>query len=129
MSEMPLPESEAHRRAHARLRVGIAARIETLEGQQGVRLVDLSQSGAQVILSEPGEIRRAVLCWLDFEAFGAVVWREGEHLGIEFEELLPMEQLIQTRQLAPSVVRKEVFGDRQAARDWVAGNIDLGSER
>jgi hypothetical protein len=93
-----------------------------------VRLVDLSQSGAHVIVSHSEPVRRAVLCWLEFEAFGFEVCREGGHLGLEFEELVPLKVLYETRQRAPSVVRKEAFGDRDAARDWVAGNLDIGSE-
>jgi hypothetical protein len=124
-----MTSSEAHRRHHPRLRLGIAAAIETLEGTLGVRLIDLSQSGAHVIVSQHDEIRRAVLCWLEFEAFGTVVWREDEHVGLEFEELVPMDALLETRQRAPSVVRIEALGDRLAARDWASGNLDLGAER
>lgn len=129
MSKPAVVQPETHRRAHARLRVGIAARFETLDGQQDVRLVDLSQSGAHIVLAGDGEIRRGVLCWLQFEAFGDVVWRDGNDAGIEFEELLPIEQLMETRERAPSIVRDEALGDRIAARDFVAGNVDLGAER
>ena len=126
MSDMAVPGTEAHRRQHARLRLGMPARLETLEGQQPVRLVDLSQSGAQVVLEHPHEVRRAVLCWLDFEAFGIVAWREDDHVGLEFEELVPMDQLFETRQRAPDVVRAETMGDYGAARDFVAGTFNPG---
>ena len=129
MSDTPAVQPDAHRRQHALLRLGIAASLETLDGQQNVRLVDLSQGGAQVILSREEPLRRAVLCWLDFEAFGVVVRHEGIKVGLEFDEQLPMEWLLHTRQLAPSIVRNETLGDRAAARDWVAGNLDIGSER
>lgn len=129
MTKPAVVQPETHRRAHARLRVGIAARFETLDGQEAVRLVDLSQSGAHIVVTGAGEIRRGVLCWLQFEAFGDVVWRDGDDAGIEFEELLPIEQLMETRERAPSIVRDEALGDRLAARDFVAGSIDLGAER
>ena len=125
MSEAPASQSSAHRRAFARLRVGIAARLETLDGQQNVRLLDLSQSGAQVILSEPGPARRGVLCWLGFEAFGEVVWREQDHAGLEFEGVLPMEWLLETRERAPMVVRDDVL---DAARAWASGQGRSGTE-
>ena len=126
MPDTPAIPPEAHRRQHARLRVGIAARLETLEGQQAVRLVDLSQSGAQVVLSQQVPFRRGVLCWLDFEAFGAVAWQDGENMGLEFEELVPMDQLFETRQRAPEVVRAQALGDYGAARDFVAGTFNPG---
>src|SRR4051812_8296977 len=127
MSELPVAKPEAHRRQHARLRLGIPARLESLEGNEAVRLIDLSQSGAHVVLTKPHDLRRAVLCWLEFEAFGFVAWREGDHVGMEFEELVPMEQLFETRQRAPDVVRAETIGDYAAARDFVAGTLHQGS--
>lgn len=126
MSDSPVTQAQAHRRAHARLRVGIAAQLETLDGQQDVRLIDLSQSGAQVILSEAAELRRGVLCWLGLEAFGFVVWREGDHVGLEFDELLPMEKLLETRDRAPTIVRDQALA---AAREWVSGSGHSGTER
>ena len=129
MTDSPHATADAHRRQHARLRLGIPARLESLDGQQPVRLIDLSQSGAQVVVSRPDEMRRGVLCWCDFEAFGIIAWRDGDHLGIEFEELVPMDQLFETRQRAPDVVRAETVSDYTAARDFVAGTLNQGSER
>ena len=126
MSDLPVAGAPAHRRQHARLRLGMPARLETLDGNQPVRLIDLSQSGAQVVLEQRRELRRAVLCWLDFEAFGFVAWRDEDHVGIEFEELVPMEQLFETRQRAPDVVRAETIGDYGAGRDFVAGTFNPG---
>jgi hypothetical protein len=126
MSELPDLKPEAHRRQHPRLRLGIPARLESLDGNESVRLIDLSQSGAHVVLAGPHDLRRAVLCWLGFEAFGFVAWREGDHVGMEFEELVPMEQLFETRQRAPDVVRAEILGDYGVARDFVAGTFNPG---
>ena len=125
MSETPATSSQAHRRAYSRLRVGIAAHLETLDGQQDVRLLDLSQSGAKVILSETASVRRGVLCWLGFEAFGEVVWREGNQAGLEFEGVLPAESLLETRNRAPTVVRDDAL---EAARDWASGTGRSGTE-
>ena len=82
------------RREYSRLRLGIAARLETVTGKQSVRLTDLSQNGARLILSQPADIRDAVLTWLGFEAFGSIIWREGDQAGMHFDELVPMEQLL-----------------------------------
>jgi hypothetical protein len=125
----PERQDQAPRRAFSRLRLGITAQLETLDGRQRVRLIDLSQGGAHVILSQAGDIRQAVLTWLRFETFGTVVWREGVHIGLKFDKLLPLAVLVETRQRAPSVVREEAMGAQQAAREWVAGIFNPGSER
>jgi hypothetical protein len=129
MSQPLAGQTNERRREQGRLPLGIAARVETLEGQQPVRLIDLSQKGAHVILSQVGEVRRGVLAWLEFEAFGFVAWSSGDHVGFEFDEDVPLEQIIETRNRAPSVVREESLSIEQAARDWVEGKLNQGSER
>ena len=53
-------DDQAPRRAYSRLHLGISAQLETLDGRQRVRMIDLSQGGAHLILSKPGDIRQAV---------------------------------------------------------------------
>jgi len=129
MTELPVHDDQAPRRAYSRLRLGISARLETLEGRQRVRLIDLSQGGAHVVVSQTGDIRQAVLTWLNFETFGTVAWTEGPHIGLKFDRSLPLGVLVETRQRAPSVVKEEAMGAQLAARDWVAGVSHAGSER
>lgn len=129
MSDSPEDQGQAPRRAYSRLRLGIAAQLETLDGPQKVRLIDLSQGGAHVILSQPGRLRQAVVTWLHFETFGTVAWQEGQHIGLHFDKLLPLAVLVETRRQAPSVVREEAMGAYETAREWVAGTIHAGSER
>lgn len=74
-----------------------------------------------MVVSELGDLRQGVLRWLDFDAFGSVVWREDSHLGFAFDSPLPFETLIETRHRAPSVVREEALLAQQAAREWVTG--------
>jgi hypothetical protein len=123
MTDVPVHDDQAPRRAYSRLRLGISAQLQTLEGRQRVRLMDLSQGGAHVILSQPSgsDIRQAVLTWLDFETFGTVAWQDEQNLGLEFDRRLPLSVLVETRQRAPSVVREEAMVAEQAAREWVAG--------
>ena len=129
MSQSPGQQADGQRRAHGRLQVGIAAQLETLDGHLPVRLIDLSQKGAHVILRRSCELRRGVLYWLDFEAFGVVAWTDDSHVGLEFDEPLPLEHLIETRNRAPSVVREESLSAQSAARDWVAGTLNQGVDR
>lgn len=107
-------------RRFARLDVGIAARFTTLAGEQPVRLMNLSQNGARLVLSEPAEAGAGVLNWLDFETFGELTWQEGDTIGIAFDEVLSPGVLAQTRRRAPTVVREE---ELRVARAWIAGEI------
>lgn len=129
MTDAPECQEQAPRRAFSRLRLGISARLETIDGRQKVRLIDLSQGGARVILSQPGAVRQGVLTWLQFETFGTAAWQEDDHLGLTFDVMLPLPVVVETRQRAPSVVRDEAMGVENAAREWVAGRSHLGSER
>jgi hypothetical protein len=122
MTSTAASPDENHRRAFARLRVGVGARFETLHGAQAVRLTDLSQGGAQVILSRPDEAGPGVLTWLGYEAFGELAWREDDTIGLTFDTLLAPGCLAQTRLQAPSVVRDEELGE-SLAKAWVSGEI------
>jgi hypothetical protein len=100
--------------------VGIGARLETLSGAQPVRLVNLSQGGAQLILSDPDKAGEGVLTWLEFEGFGELAWRRDAEIGLTFVPPLAPRCLAETRRRAPAVVRDEERGESMA-RAWVAG--------
>lgn len=87
-----------------------------------MRLVDLSQGGAQIILSKMEKPAAGLLTWLNFEAFGEAVWQDGDCLGLKFDKLLPLGCLVSTRKKAPSVVRAEALGD-ELAQAWVSGEL------
>ncbi|WP_305095743.1 PilZ domain-containing protein [Croceibacterium aestuarii] len=130
-SRAPSLNVPAHnpRREHARLRLGIPASFITLRGKQTVRLVDLSQGGAHVIMRDGAKVREGVLSWMRYEVFAEVVWQDGDAIGMAFDEPISREALLQTRQFAPSVVRAETMGASDAARQFVAGSIHNGAER
>ena len=117
----PAPDDEP-RRGHARLQLGIAAQLQTLDGPQRVRLMDLSQGGAHLVLSRPEPLKQAFLSWLGFEAFGDIVWQNAREAGMRFDRLLPLGQLVETRRCAPSVVRDEEHATQDEARAWVTGD-------
>ena len=118
----PQSLDEDGRRRFARLNVGIGARFTTLAGEQPVRLVNLSQKGAKLILSAPGDAGAGVLTWLDFETFGELAWQEEDTIGIVFDKLLTPGCMAQTRLRAPSIVREEESGAK-LAQAWIAGEI------
>lgn len=110
------------RRAAPRLQLGIGARFDTLDGRQNVRLIDLSQGGAHVILSQPGEVSEGVLAWLGFDSYAAAAWQRDDHVGLTFDRPLPLAWLVETRKRAPSVVQEEAMGS-ELARAWVSGGL------
>lgn len=117
-------QPEQHRRGHARLRLGIAAELMTLDGRKRVTLLDLSQSGARVRLNEPGRLRQAMLYWIEFEAFGLVVWQDGLQVGLEFEPPISEATVLATRSWQPSEHVRQVRAEqRQFARNWATGRV------
>lgn len=108
-------------RSYGRLPLGIPAHLETIHGRKTVRLVDLSQGGAHVVVPADLQIRDCVLTWLGLEAFCTAAWRDGEHLGLTFEEPLALGKLVATRNVAPSIIREESLSAETAAREWVQG--------
>jgi hypothetical protein len=124
MTELPVDHGQAPRRLHLRLQLGISAQLETLDGRQRVDLIDLSQGGAHLILSQDSGCHEAVLTWLHFETFGTVVWHEGRDICLEFDKPLPLGVLVETRLRAPTVVRDE---EEAAAREWATGTSNPAS--
>jgi len=122
MAQLNANGDSPSRRACPRLPLGIGARFDTLDGRQNVRLLDLSQGGAHVILSQPGEVTEGVLAWLGFDSYAAVAWQREDHVGLSFDRPLPLAWLVATRKRAPSVVQEEAMG-AELARAWVAGGL------
>ncbi|TIX50631.1 PilZ domain-containing protein [Alteraurantiacibacter aquimixticola] len=108
------------RRTNSRLHTEIPAQLITLRANPRMNLRDLSRTGAHIECDEAlvrGE--DVVLNWLEFEAFGRVVWTLGKQAGVEFDEPLDPEVVTGTRQIIDS---GQVEHTRQAAfsaaRDW-----------
>ncbi|GGD98117.1 hypothetical protein GCM10011515_17390 [Tsuneonella deserti] len=109
------------RRQRPRLRVGITSRLETLDGVAHVQLLDLSQTGARLQTQAPGTGRSGILRWLDFEAYGDIVWQDGLFAGLKFDPPLTSETILATRSLAPDIVQ-DFDPVRDAAKAWTMGH-------
>lgn len=108
------------RRGKARLRTGIPAALVTMDGRQEISLVDLSESGAGILVADPGHIAGGVLQWMDYEVYGAVVRRVGKDVGLQFDEPIDPAWVLDTRMWLPELTDSK--GQlRRFARDWVAG--------
>ena len=92
------------RRQTPRFRLGIPARLITLERHLSVVLQDLSETGAGVALPAAHEFTVCVLRWMDFHAFAEVRWVRDNVVGLQFAGPLPLATLEQTVRDAPSIV-------------------------
>lgn len=120
------PEPElppAGRRGRSRLRVRLAARLETLSETANVILHDISLTGARV--SAPPGARAGqdcVLMWDGHESFGRIVWVRGGMCGLFFDEVVPPAVLIATRDHNDkSALPEDRDLRREAARRFSSG--------
>lgn len=115
----------APRRGRARLRVGVSAAIATMNGRQGITLLNLSESGALLRVKDSAPFDRGVLKWVNYEAFGVVAWRKGSDVGLRFDEPIDRAWLLDTRERLPALSKgHDEF--RQFASDWATGGAGHG---
>ena len=115
------------RRASARLRTRLAARMVLLAGTQNCVLIDLSLTGARVETSRPAQLGdEAVLMWGSFETFGQVVWTTPGLCGLALFDPISDAVLLGTRQL-DQVARLPEDRElaRNSARSYVEGRVRL----
>jgi hypothetical protein len=106
MDQIARTEHWICRRQAPRFRLGMPARLITLERHLTVVLEDLSEGGARVALAAPHAFTVCVLKWLDFHAFAEVrSTREGA-LGLQFASPLPASTIEQTLRYAADLVRQ-----------------------
>lgn len=109
-------------RDYARLALGVPATLQTLDARLRVEIVDISQGGAHCVLpSKDAFAQECLLAWLRFEAFGAVSWRKGAHIGIAFEEPLSHRTIFETRKRAADILQQDSAHTEAEARSWVQG--------
>ncbi len=115
------------RRRSSRLRVRLPARIVTRTETRHVILSDVSSGGARIIAGRdlsPG--LEAVLEWGRFEAFGEVVWCDGERSGMRFLDPLDERILIATRDLDDAArLPRDSDLVRRVAQGWAEGSARL----
>lgn len=94
-------------RRHApRFRLGMPARLITLEKHLDVVLEDLSEAGAKVTLPELHSFPVCVLKWMDHHAFAEVRWVQQGVVGLRFASPIPAMTLEQTLRYAPGLVMR-----------------------
>jgi len=122
------PESSTRgRRGRSRLRVRLPARLVTRTETQHVILSDLSLGGARILAgySLPSGLE-AVLEWARFNAFGEIVWCDGQNSGIRFLDPLDETTILATRDIDDSSrLPRESDLVRRVAQGWAEGSARL----
>ncbi len=112
------------RRAAARLRTAIPAKLITVSETRHCILVDISCTGARIALPNPlatgdaGFVRFA-----EYEVFGCVTRREPDCNGLEFDVPLTASDLLSIRSYAEAYEVEEKRSTLAAARAWVTGTL------
>lgn len=80
-------------RRSPRLRLGMRARLMTLERTYPVVLEDLAESGARITLPATDDFVVCVLRWMDYQVFADVAWRDGLDVGLRFDKPISARML------------------------------------
>lgn len=97
MGEAARLEQMFGRYQEQRLRLGMPARLITLDRTASVVLDDLSESGAKITLPAPHDFVVCVLRWMEHHGFANVRWRDGLTVGLQFDKPLCPAILEDTR--------------------------------
>lgn len=108
------------RRGKARLRLGIPAVLLTTDGRGPISLLDLSESGARILLASDTKVSCGFLRWMHYEAFCTVVWQDGAQAGIQFEHPIDRDWVLETRDWLPELAEANEL--RSYAEEWVGTN-------
>lgn len=121
MENLPISKG---RREGSRLRLGVPARLELLGRNEKCELVDISKSGARLLLDAPPRPGvRAVVSLDGFEAFGVVVWSNHCMCGLRFEDEVRDTELFALRQRTGAILQRENEKRVEFARRWATGTV------
>lgn len=118
------PQEQVPRRAASRLKLHLPAQL-TLVGRRSACLIEnISRTGAQLVvdaaprIGEEGQLKCEQLF-----TFFRTVWRAGNLLGVEFDEAVSLEQLLELRRINDSYSEHRRQEVRRTARLWVSGDV------
>lgn len=114
------------RRTQARARVMLSGIIEAIDGLRRVTVHNLSTGGALIETARaPSVGKEVVLKCFGIDAFGVVVWEDGDRCGIEFYDPIDEAEVIRQRQLSEDEFAQLKWRTRkdmlEAAERWSNG--------
>ena len=113
----------AGRRSVPRVRLFVPAQVMLVRGLEQCVLDNLSQHGAQILFNArmPQDGSGAVLKVKDLDVFGTVIWVKGKHFGVQFEEAVTLQQVVQIRHYADAYAEHQAMINARNARNFVQG--------
>ncbi|MEO1730736.1 MAG: PilZ domain-containing protein [Pseudomonadota bacterium] len=113
------------RRNAARLRLSLPARFVSVERTHQCILLNLSRSGAKIaILESVQEGESGILHCGGLEVFAVIVRSEFSLNGLQFEEEISDDQVLEMRHYHESFEERERRQLIETARNWVTGDSD-----
>jgi hypothetical protein len=111
------------RRAEPRASIVLPASVEALNGRQPLSLIEVSRAGARLEGHDmPAVGKDVILRCGKLDTFGTVVWAVNGRCGVQFDEPLDTQQLIEIRHLAVEVEKTHLTPEEiQAIADWKNG--------
>lgn len=117
-----LMDEANHRRAHARARLCIPARLVTFSDTRPCTVLDLSCTGAKIGASPPPRVGSMIVVEnCPVELFGTVMWADRDSFGISFDSPMAQEQVIAMRRYADAEPEREREAQLVYARRWAQG--------
>lgn len=112
------------RRADARVRLHLPARLVMTTGTQQCILEDLSTTGAAIIVQGemPAPGASAILLCQHVEGFGMIRWTRHGRCGLMFDEKMALPDVVSLRHIADSFEATERERNLERARAWVQGH-------
>jgi hypothetical protein len=110
------------RRKSSRLRLERPACLDLVVGLRRCVVLDMSQSGARIVLKcppKPGEF--GVLQIDSLDVFGLVVWSSSKACGFRFEEEIGERDILVFEQTPKTNLHKDKQGSIEFANEWTQG--------
>ena len=85
---------------------------------------NVSQTGAQLVVdAAPHKGEDGQLKCESLSVFFRTVWSAGNLMGVEFDETIPLQEILELRRINDSYSEYQRMEVRRTARRWVAGDL------
>ena len=111
------------RRSERRAYLLLPASAEALSGHRSVKLLDVSRSGARLEGRDlPVVGKDVILRCGGVDTFGTIAWAADEQCGMQFDEPIGVQELVELRALSAASARSPLSSDeQQGVHDWMNG--------
>jgi hypothetical protein len=108
------------RREVSRAGLYVPASFRQLEGKFDCLLEDISQTGAKITLPHAAKQRSSgIITCGPLDAFCTVIWSAQNKCGLRFDELVPLETVLELRSYAETYPARDRHNFERAAEEWL----------